>query len=183
MTRAGRRTTPEGDERGAAILDAAVALLVHEGFAAVTHRAVARDADVPLGSVRYYFGSRDELVAAALEQLAERSLQHARAVAADPPADRADAVVALVTGDADRDELLAIYERYVQAARQPRFAARARAWTATLDALCDELLEGTGAPPGRVVVALVDGLLISALLQDGDPREAARDGVRVLLGR
>jgi DNA-binding transcriptional regulator YbjK len=59
----------QGAERRAAILDATVRLMVREGLAAVTHRAVAREAGVPLAATTYYFASKDELVVEALEIL------------------------------------------------------------------------------------------------------------------
>ncbi len=44
-------------------------MLVEEGFSALTHRAVANRAGVPLASTTYYFSSVDDL--------AEQALRHA----------------------------------------------------------------------------------------------------------
>lgn len=53
-------------ERRDLILRAAQELLFEKGMRAVTHRQVAARADVPVGSIGYYFNSRDELLVTAL---------------------------------------------------------------------------------------------------------------------
>lgn len=53
-------------ERQGAILGATIRILSGAGLAAVTHRAVAREAGVPLAATTYYFSSKDELVTEAL---------------------------------------------------------------------------------------------------------------------
>ena len=58
--------------RRAALLDAAAELAAEIGAGAVTHRAVAARAGVPLSTTSYFFGSIDELVT---EGLALRRLQ------------------------------------------------------------------------------------------------------------
>ena len=181
MSREGRRATAEGDERRDRIRAAACELLVADGFDAVTHRKVAARAEVALGSVSYYFGGRDQLLVAAVDLLAERWLEDARKLAADPPADLAAALVALVAGDAGRDELLVQYERLVQAARLPALAERTVRWTDELIALAAELLEGAALTP-RAAVALVDGLLLHGLADaTADPKDAAIAELRRVL--
>ena len=64
-----RRRDPAGRRR--AILTAATAVIVEQGAAALTHRAVAKRADVPLGSTTQYFSSIDDLRECALQQLAD----------------------------------------------------------------------------------------------------------------
>lgn len=182
MSRAGRRPTPEADERRERIHRAACELLLADGFHAVTHRKVAARAGAALGSVGYYFGSRDELLVAAVEGLAERWLVGARAVAADPPDDLADALIRLVAGDAAPEELQVQYERLVQAARMPTLATRTTAWTDELVTLADQVLLDAGHDllTPRAAVALVDGLLLHHLA-DPDPLTAARDELRKVL--
>lgn len=64
-----RRRDPEG--RRLAILAAATEIIVEQGHSALTHRAVAKRASVPLGSTTQYFSSIDDLRECALQQLAE----------------------------------------------------------------------------------------------------------------
>jgi hypothetical protein len=54
-----------GRERRDAIVRAAAEIAALDGFAAVSHRAVARRAGVPLGSTTYHFGSLYDLLGAA----------------------------------------------------------------------------------------------------------------------
>ena len=58
----------EKEER---ILDAVVAVLGRGGIAAVSMRAVAREADVALGLMNYYFDDKTALIAAALRRIGE----------------------------------------------------------------------------------------------------------------
>src|SRR5262249_5114057 len=53
------------DRRRSAILDAAVDLIGSGGPDAITHRAVAARAGMPLGSLTYHFRTRRDLVGAA----------------------------------------------------------------------------------------------------------------------
>ena len=53
------------------ILAAVLACLGEGGFDAVSMRAVAQGAGVPLGSLHYYFRSKEEMVGAALERSVE----------------------------------------------------------------------------------------------------------------
>ncbi|KOX17354.1 TetR/AcrR family transcriptional regulator [Nocardiopsis sp. NRRL B-16309] len=67
-------------ERRAQILDAVERLLGRGGLEAVTMREVAAEAGVSLRLVQYYGRSKDELLTAALERLADKSVRrwHAR---------------------------------------------------------------------------------------------------------
>lgn len=82
MARA-RRSKVDDSAARTALLDAAEALMVEEGYAAVTTRRVATRAGLNNGLVYYYFGTMDELFVA----LFRRSVTHADqiGVAADDP--------------------------------------------------------------------------------------------------
>lgn len=58
-----------------AVLDAAADLFAHRGVDAVSLRAIAQVADVDLGLIRRYVGSRDDLVLAVFDDLSERLAQ------------------------------------------------------------------------------------------------------------
>ena len=59
---------PEGRRR--AIIEAAAEIIASEGTRKLTHRRVAQQAGVPLGSTTQYFSSIDELRRAALAEQA-----------------------------------------------------------------------------------------------------------------
>ena len=69
-----------------AFLDAAERLLVREGSAGISTRALAKEAGQNHGLVHYYFGSVDELLLQALERFTGRVLERQRAMyATDAP--------------------------------------------------------------------------------------------------
>ncbi|HEV7678193.1 MAG TPA: TetR/AcrR family transcriptional regulator [Candidatus Dormibacteraeota bacterium] len=70
-TAAGRSRA--GERRGQ-ILAAVLACLGEGGFDAVSMRAVAHRASVPLGSLHYYFRSKEEMVGAALARSVEATV-------------------------------------------------------------------------------------------------------------
>jgi AcrR family transcriptional regulator len=72
---AARRTTEEDSATYTALLDAAQALMIEEGYAAVTTRRVADRAGVNKALVFYYFGTMDELFLALFRRGAQRSLE------------------------------------------------------------------------------------------------------------
>lgn len=58
-----------------ALLRSTIAVVADQGLRALTYRAVAAHAGVSHGLVRHHFGSRDQLIAAALEYAVEESLR------------------------------------------------------------------------------------------------------------
>src|SRR3954452_23750675 len=71
-------TTPKGERRRAALVEAAAKLLAEGGFDAVRHRAVAERAGLPLASTTYYFDSLEDLVTAAVEHHSNAELAAGR---------------------------------------------------------------------------------------------------------
>jgi DNA-binding transcriptional regulator YbjK len=72
----GRKARRAGSEqRRQAILEAALAIIVREGVRAVRHRAVAREANVPLSATTYYFKDISDLIADTFTLFAERALE------------------------------------------------------------------------------------------------------------
>lgn len=72
----GRKTTRQSSEqRRKAILKAVLRLVIRDGARAVKHRAVAREADVPLSATTYYFKDINGLIVDAFTFFVESSLQ------------------------------------------------------------------------------------------------------------
>lgn len=174
-----------GQARRAALVEAAAALLRDEGFDAVRHRAVAERAGLPLAATTYYFGSRDELLAAAFELLADRQLASSRRATAGVGGDTAAAtLVAIVLGapSPERPALLTFYERFVAAGRHPSLQQTVRRWDDTVRALLADALPRLGYEPSLapLVLAVVDGATVAALAE-GEPDPAA--AANALLGQ
>jgi len=163
-----------GETRRRAILEATLRIVGREGAGAVTHRAVAAEAGVPLAATTYYFDSREELLAetlahAAAEDVAE--LENARDLASEPltPDGLADRLRELVLDwlGGSRPTLIAQYEICLEAARRPELFAISRAWTDAYVAAIAPALERLGSDDplrdGRLVFAALTGLVIDEL--------------------
>jgi TetR/AcrR family transcriptional regulator, cholesterol catabolism regulator len=74
--------TEQQVQRRARVVEAAMALAAKGGYEAVQMRAVSQEADVALGTIYRYFSSKDQLLLAALDQMAEDMQQ---TVSDDPP--------------------------------------------------------------------------------------------------
>lgn len=80
MAKSGPRTQPAGEvDLRARLIDAAVRVLARDGFAHASGRAIATEAGTVNGSIFYYFGSMDGLLAAAATALADRGIERIRA--------------------------------------------------------------------------------------------------------
>ena len=188
------RLTAKGEARRAAIVATAAQLLTTAGPDAVTHRAVATAAGLPLAATTYYFDSLDDLRAAAVEEvLRVEAEQVRRLVDALPRRARSAAataghVVDVVLGpDRHGDaELQSLYERFLACGRHPALRPLLRAARAGIDAALSETLGRCGQPDADVptLVALVDGSVVSALVEgDGSARRRAEQAVAAALGR
>jgi TetR/AcrR family transcriptional regulator len=81
-----RRIGTEESASRAALVDAAQALMLEEGYASVTSRRVAARAGLKPQLVHYYFRTMDELFLAVLRRGAERNLaRQAKALASEQP--------------------------------------------------------------------------------------------------
>lgn len=173
-----RRYDPERRDR---IIDAAIRVVGERGIAGLSHRSVAAEADVPLGSTTYHFASLDELLIAALRRTNENfaAVLRESPALADPEADLAAELARLLgeffAGGRGRAELE--YELYLAAVRRPALRPVAAEWT---DGVTTLLRPRTDPATARALVALMDGICIQVLLTGGAYDEAY---AREMLGR
>jgi TetR/AcrR family transcriptional regulator, regulator of biofilm formation and stress response len=170
------------EQRRKRILDAAVQIIGREGPRAVTHRAVAAEAGVPLAATTYYFASKAALLDEALTASVESDLAElevlARSMAQSPVSvdgfARSIARFLVAQLRHRRTTVVAQYELTLEAARDGALGAAARASSDAYVVLFQEMLAKIGAadPAGdaRLLVALLDGLLLDQL---SAPRSAA----------
>ncbi|MFD7401197.1 TetR/AcrR family transcriptional regulator [Streptomyces sp. NPDC059866] len=159
-----RRYDPERRRR---IIDAAIRVVGAKGIAGLSHRSVAAEADVPLGSTTYHFRTLDELLVATLRQTGEG---FAKVIAAhgslsDPGTDLAGELAALL-GDwlaGDRTGVELEYELYLAALRRPALRPVAAEWA---DGVAELLTRRTDPVTARALIALMDGLCLQVLLTD-----------------
>lgn len=160
-----------GQLRRAAIVRAAAEVATELGFAAVSHREVARRAGVPLGSTTYYFGCLDDLLGEAAALTLERWVEHGQQIiaTAEPATDVSQSaalvVRALLPGE-DYATILCYYEQILGSARHPAVADVFRAGRPRLERVIADALDAIGftgwVSPG-LVLSVVDGAVLGAL--------------------
>lgn len=162
------------------LADAAIDTLAREGLRGLTHRAVDRAAGVPEGSCSYYFRTRQALLAATVDRLAE--LDAAEIATLPVPSCRTEmgatgAVEALATMieryvATGRTRMLARYELALEATRRGELRASLVAAGARFRVIAEGLLAAAGATePARqapIFVACLDGLIFDHLAGAGD---------------
>ncbi|MFB8757124.1 TetR/AcrR family transcriptional regulator [Streptomyces sp. NPDC059852] len=173
-----RRYDPERRQR---IIDAAIRVVGAHGIAGLSHRTVAAEADVPLGSTTYHFKTLDDLLVAALRQANEG---FAKVIASRGGLEGSDTDLAAelagwmgewLAGDRTGVELE--YELYLAALRRPALRPVAAEWA---DALADLLTRRTDPVTARALVALMDGICLQVLLTEAPYDEGY---AREVLGR
>ncbi|MCW2286928.1 TetR family transcriptional regulator [Leucobacter luti] len=165
-TAAPRRRDPEARRRE--ILAAAAELAAEHGVAALTHRAIAARAGVPLGSTTQHFASIDELREAALQRLAEEideSLATIEPYVAEIAHDPSRVIDDVVTFLHDRRTVRSDIALMTSGTTDPRLRALALRWN---DRLIDMLTEPVGAEAALAISVYLDGATIHAGLHD-DP--------------
>jgi DNA-binding transcriptional regulator YbjK len=166
---AGRRRPQERAlRRREALLEAAVQLLGEGGFAAVTHRAVARRAALPLAATSYYFSCRDQLLGEAFAVLVERELAQLRAYVETAPTGSPEELAEALAGAyaSDRPRQLGLWELYLHAGRDPALQSIARAWTDGCDEIVASVLYRAGRPCSPSEVRFVTTVLSGVWLED-----------------
>jgi len=159
-----RRRDPEGRRR--AILAAATELIVEHGAAALTHRAIAARAQVPLGSTTQYFSSIDELREAALQQLSDEideELERMEPHLADFVTRPDLAVDQFLEYLRDTRVLQADIALMTTAVTDPRLRPLALRWT---DRLTDMLTPYIGRERASAIAVYLDGVTMHAGLHE-----------------
>jgi DNA-binding transcriptional regulator YbjK len=186
-------STPKGERRRAALVEAAAELLVEGGFDAIRHRAVAERADLPLASTTYYFDSLEDLITAAVAHRGRAELDQGRAQLAELGTEErgVDTLVEifldqLLGADTEYEAVLLRYERLVTTGRRPYLRALMRSLQLEFQELLLELFTRSGMPIDRKrlaqLIALVDGAVVNALIEiEPDPRGIARAMLREAL--
>jgi DNA-binding transcriptional regulator YbjK len=159
-----RRYDPERRRR---LIDAAIRVVGRKGIAGLSHRTVAAEADVPLGSTTYHFATLDELLVAALRQANEgfAGVVAAHPALSDPDTDL-PGELARVLGEwlaGDRAGVELEYELYLAALRRPALRPVAAEWAKSVGAL---LADRTDPLTARALVAVLDGICLQVLLTD-----------------
>jgi DNA-binding transcriptional regulator YbjK len=188
--------------RRAEIADAAIATLTRGGMRGLTHRAVDRAAGLPEGSASYYFRTRQALLQATVERLAEldttdmldsTGMLPSAGLAALPGLDLdtfVDAAAGIIESwlTTGRERQLARYELALEATRRPELRQALVTAGAAIRAMVASQFAAAGVrQPGRRAadfVAFLDGLLFDQIAGAGARKLTSADlrgAIRALL--
>lgn len=152
---------PRSADAHRAILDAAMALCLRDGYAALTIKAIAAEAGVGRQTVYRWWPTRGAVLLEALAEIGETL--GAPPESGDPAADLRlflDRTFALAAKPPTADVLLGVHS---DAFADPEIARTMRAYIATRRALLAQMLERYGADGWKVPVATVVDLVFGAM--------------------
>lgn len=168
-------------ERREIILDATLDAVAEYGINGVTHRKIAALADVPLGSMTYYFTGIDALLEEAFcrfaDSMSERFIQHIGQATNQSLA--CDALTDLICGaymTTPRNMEL-MYQLYAYASRRPGLKLVMQAWMHRSQTLLEHWFDPVTA---RALDAFVEGMTLHYVT---DTAPLGRNDLRLLLGR
>jgi TetR/AcrR family transcriptional regulator, regulator of biofilm formation and stress response len=187
----------KGARRREEILRATLALIGERGADAVTHRAVAEAAGVPLSATTYYFASKEELLEQTLLLAAREETERLeRLVLEIAPLslsvdEWAAAVGGQIAGDvaADPAKHVALFELGLESTRREPLRAEMQRWQDAHLRLaemgCRAIGSAEPATDARVIVAALTGLALQQLAYDGSDFETSvmRPTLTRLFGR
>lgn len=177
------------DGRRARILEAAIAVLAREGIAETTTRKIAAEAEVNQAMLRYYFGSKDDLLFAVLQEMMRQTrevVQQATLSGHDLSARLREGLLSFWQHFESQPALQIMqYELTLYALRNPASAWLARqqydGYCAVVEMLFADHFATTGRESAlplpdlaRFVVAGIDGLILQ-FVSAPDPARARRD--------
>lgn len=159
-----RRRDPEARRRE--IVAAAAELIVEVGADALTHRLVAARADVPLGATTQYFGTLDDLRAAALRALADEvdaRLDGVRAALAERGVSPAVLAELITAGLEDARAVKADRAVVTAAIHDPKLRELARHLSEQLEGFLEPAY---GADRAVAATIFIDGVMWSTQMRD-----------------
>jgi AcrR family transcriptional regulator len=169
---------PRADTRGE-LLAAARRVIRRQGFAGATVGEITREAGASLGLLNYHFGTKDEVLAEAFDEIARGELAELEEIARrpDPPAERLAAYLD-VSDWGDRESWTLWLDAWADAARvdalRRTLAHYALGWRAALAVvLADGVRAGAWACPdpgesASIIVAMIDGVGLQSMLHPAE---------------
>ncbi|MFF6773419.1 TetR/AcrR family transcriptional regulator [Streptomyces sp. NPDC012637] len=193
-------TRLSADERRDQLVEAAIAVMIRDGVAKATTRAIATEAGAPLGAFHYCFRSKQELLHAVIDRIMRRTLVPTAAPSTEDD-DRPPYEIIRETLHAYWDgirrspaEQMVTYELTQYALRQPDLTDVARRQYAHYLSVYGEYLEAVARAArihwtvdvpvlARHGLGLMDGLTLNWLIDRDDAQaEAALDEYARYLG-
>lgn len=192
----GRASSAEAtSERRAELLAAAIRVLAREGLAETTTRKIAAEAGINQATLLYYFGSKDDLLFAVLQEMM-RATQEIALQTMPEATDLREAVAGAISAfwghvEAAPELQIMQYELTLYALRNPDAAWLAKqqysGYSAVVETLLREAYAAAGHTPvmpfaalARFIVGGLDGIILQ-FVSDRDAARARGD-VEYLIG-
>ncbi|MET0401165.1 MAG: TetR family transcriptional regulator [Cystobacter sp.] len=194
MPSSGPRGTSQerGRRRKAQLIEGATHVLRTGGLQAVSARSVADAAGVPLAAVTYYFTSLEALLAETLAQMLQQWVEQIRRVTQRARSNPGEAALARWVTEAmlpagGTSAIQAHYELLVACGRRTALSAVLAQGRANIDEALAELItaalpQGTRSLSPQLVLAVLDGAVVSALSEGAPVGDMARARLLELLG-
>ena len=172
----GGTNVPKGAARREHILRATLELIGEHGSDAVTHRAVAQRAGVPLSATTYWFDSKEQLLQETLLLAAREEIERLERLVLDlaprefDVAEWAGAVAAVMAADLAEDPIrhVAFTELALEGTRRASLAEEVARWHAAHLRLAELGLRAAGSPDPRadapLLVAAITGFMLGQLV-------------------
>jgi TetR/AcrR family transcriptional regulator, regulator of biofilm formation and stress response len=160
-----------GVARKTEILDAALRIIGRDGLGGLSMRALATEAQIPLGATGYYFKTKQELVAEAFQRHTQQETERIvttisglrEGLTAEQLAGRLADFIIEGLGPS-RHRLIAEYEFLVESSRRPELARTSSAWQQSLQAQLRRVVTSLGSSSPktdtRLILAVLAGLEI-----------------------
>lgn len=185
-----RRSAEESREN---LVDAAIRVMVRDGVAAASTRAIVAEAGLPLGAFHYCFRSKAELLHSVIETIMAKTLPPTVTDGAAPEGDGRRDPAAVIGGSIDAywrriqaepDEQMVTYELTQYALRHPELADVARAqyrqyrdvfreYLETIASVADVRWKVDVAVLARYGFGVMDGLTLNWLIDRDDAQARA----------
>ena len=175
----------KGERRREEILRATLRVIGAHGADAVTHRAVAQEAGVPVSATTYYFASKDELLEQTFLLAAREETERLERLVLDlaplslSAADWATAVAAQIAADIrdEPDKHVALFELGLEATRTELLRGELARWQEAHIRLAEMGCRAVGSEEpeldARIVVAALTGLMLEQLASGREDFEEA----------
>ncbi|MFB9713592.1 TetR/AcrR family transcriptional regulator [Arthrobacter methylotrophus] len=159
------RRRPNDPARKQRIIEAAARVVAEHGVDALTFRAVADTAKVPLGSTTYYFTDKDDLLVSTVRAIRERNEKSFRDLLEPLVAQRglAGGVAALVEEVTVRQhpQLVLEYGLYLSTLHRPALRPEIAQWR--MDAV---IRPYTDEETARLLGFTLEGILLQSVMED-----------------
>ncbi|HFZ8995177.1 TPA: TetR/AcrR family transcriptional regulator [Citrobacter freundii] len=153
-----RNNDPQRREK---IIQATLEAVVTHGVHAVTHRKIAAIAQVPLGSMTYYFSGIDDLLTEAFAQFTETMLRQYQAFFTDvaDAGDACHAITEMIYGSQVTTpvNMELMYQLYAFASRKPALKTVMQNWMQRSQKILEQWFEPVTA---RALDAFIEGMTL-----------------------